>query len=519
MGSHTLNIHERFLRHIWNRQYLRQEELQTSDGRRLHVLHAGRLNSDGGPDVRDAVLQIGGVMYHGDVEIHRTVVDWIHHQHHEDPRYNKVVLHVVLERPPGDGTTIVPSGRQIPVLVLEPFLSESIHSLWQRTILDERLHSQRAIPCSGRNQTVPKELLRDWIQHLAVERLELKLRRFDERLRELAQVRLHTVREHFPHNVQWRIEGNSDDLPPPQRELSQRDLANRDHWDQLLYEGLMEGLGYSKNREPFLRLSRSVTLREVRAQHIEDNEIATQALLLGAAGLLPRIGDLHHKESRSFARQLIKEWKARKKLYRSAILHPAHWQFFPTRPSNFPTLRIAAASVLVKRILYEDLFRNLIETLKSHDRGAEAFRSIREYLIVTPHPFWTTHYQFDHPAAKQTQALGPERIGDLITNTVIPLALLYARIFRDRLARERTLQLFYAAPTATGNSITKLMDKHLLRGAVGVTTVSGQQGVIQLYKYYCLEGRCAECAVGGVVRTENSGRENERSEGSLIPSR
>jgi hypothetical protein len=358
---------------------------------------------------------------------------------------------------------------------------------------------------------VPKEILGNWIQHLSVERLELKLRRFDERLRELAQLQLHSVRERHFHTAVWRIEGNPDDLPAPYRELSQRDLATREHWDQLLYEGFMEGLGYSKNREPFVRLCRSVTLREFRAQRIEDNEMAIQALLLGAAGLLPRRREVHDAESRAFVRLLVEEWKTRKKAYRAAILHPAHWQFFPTRPSNFPTLRIAAASVLVKRILCEDLFRGLIETLKSVDRGIEAFRSIREKLAVTPLPFWRNHYQFDHPAAKPTQPLGPERIGDLITNTVIPLALLYARIFKDRLVRERALQLFYAAPSAAENSITKLMDKHLLRGAVAITSVSGQQGIIQLYKYYCLEGRCAECDVGGVVRSDDSGGGNESS--------
>jgi hypothetical protein len=357
---------------------------------------------------------------------------------------------------------------------------------------------------------VPRELLGDWIQHLSVERLELKLRRFDERLRELAQLRLLTVRERHPHNALWRIEGNPDDLPASHRELSQRDLAKREHWDQLLYEGLMEGLGYSKNREPFVRLCRSVTLREFQAQHIENDEMAIQALLLGAAGLLPRIRDVHHTESRAFVRLLVREWKTRKKVYRSSVLHPAHWQFFPTRPSNFPTLRIAAASVLVKRILCEDLFRNLIETIKTLDGGADAFRSVREHLAVTPLPFWRNHYQFDHPAAKPTQALGPQRIGDLITNTVIPLALLYARIFKDRLVRERTLQLFYAAPPAAGNSITKLMDKHLLRGVVGITSVSSQQGIIQLYKYYCLEERCVECAVGGVIRTEDARGGNDR---------
>jgi hypothetical protein len=503
MGSHTLNIHERFLRHIWNKQYLHHEELRTTDGRALRVLHAGHLNSDGGPDVHDAVLRIGRTTYHGDVEIHRTVTDWINHRHHEDPRYNKVVLHVVLERPSGDGSTMVPSGRPIPVLVLEFFLSESIHRLWQKAILDERLRSRSAIPCADKNHVVPGELINDWVRRLSVERLELKLRRFDERLRELAQVWLHVVREHHSHSVVWRIEGNSDDLPQLHRELSQRDLAKRDFWDQLLYEGFMEGLGYSKNREPFLRLSRSVTLREFRAQRIESDETSIQAVLLGAAGLLPRIGDVHDKESRAFLRLLSKEWKTRRQTYRSAILHPAHWQFFPTRPGNFPTLRMAAASVLVRKILCEDLFRSLIEALKTIEKAPQILKSVRKQLAVTPLPFWQTHYHFDHSVSKNTRVLGTQRIDDLITNTVIPLALLYARIFKDRVIREQALQVFYTAAGGPANSITTLMEKHLLRGAVDLTSVSNQQGVIQLYKYYCLEGRCVECAVGAVVRSDD----------------
>jgi hypothetical protein len=510
MSSRTLNIHERFLRHIWNKQYLRREELRTTDGRSLRVLHAGTLNPDGGPDVREAVLQIGQITYRGDVEIHRTVLDWINHRHHRDPRYNKVILHVVLERCSAGGSTLVPAGRNIPVLVLEPFLSESIHVLWQRTMLDERLHSRNEIPCARFNHAVPQAVLVEWVQRLSVERLELKLRRFDERLRELAYVRLHSVHEHRFHTALWRIEGNPDDLPPPHRECSQRDLVRREYWDQLLYEGLMEGLGYSKNREPFVRLSRNVTLQEFRIQHIEENDTAIQAFLLGAAGLLPRVRETHGSESRKFFRVLLEEWGLRKKLYHSAVLHRADWQFFPTRPGNFPTLRIAAATVLIKRILCEDLFRRLIETLKTCDSPSQTSRLMKKLFAVDPLPFWKNHYQFDHPASKPTQPLGPERIGDLVTNTVIPLALLYARIFKDRLVRERALSLFHAIVHSSGNSITRLMDRQLLRGAVNLNSVSCQQGVIHLYNYYCLERRCTECAVGGSIPPDNADYRNNR---------
>jgi len=506
VGKHTLNIHERFLRHIWSRQYVEQMALKTTENQAVHVLDVGKLNTDSGPDFRNAVIRIGQATYHGDVEIHRTVAGWRNHQHFNDPRYNKVILHVVLERGSDQAPTLVSSGRHVPVLVLGRFLSESIRSLWQKTILDDRALQRNRIRCSDHNQSVRPELLKDWIRHLAVERLELKLRRFDERLRELAQVQLLAVHDQRDRRSRWRIQGNLDDIPPPHAELLLKNLVNREFWDQLLYEGVMECLGYSKNQEPFLRLARAVTLQEVRAQRIENNEEALQALLLGAAGLLPKLKTLSDRESRVFVRHLTAEWRIQKRLYRSAILHSADWQFFPTRPANFPTLRIAAATSLVHTILCDDLFRKIIEVLKGSGDGTSGIQSLRTLLAVRPLTFWISHYRFEHASSKPVQSLGPERTDAVIANAIIPLSLLYARTFKDRIVREGALRLFESMPPAAENSITLMMQRQLLKERFHLSSVSAQQGVIQLYKFYCREERCAECDVGVAVFGGGVGR-------------
>jgi hypothetical protein len=496
VGTLTFNIHERFLRHIWSRQYLDRLTLKTTDNQAVLVLEVGILNTDGGPDFRDAIIRVDGTTFHGDVEIHRTLIDWQLHGHFEDPRYNKVILHVVFERGPHQVTTRVPSGRAIPVLLLEPFLTESIHTLWHRTIVDEQSLQKRTIRCSDINRSANAGLISGWIRRLAVERLELKLRRFDERLRELAQIRLLAVHDCDDRRGRWRVQGDPGDIPPPLKELTQGQLAPREFWDQLLYEGLMECLGYSKNQESFLRLSRAVTLQAIRSQHIENNEEALQALLLGAAGLIPKIGAVRDKESKEFVRRLTREWKTQKTLYRSSVLHVADWQFFPTRPVNFPTLRIAAATPLIRTILRDDLFRRIIESLKTPGSNRSELSSLRKLLAIQPHPYWTRHYRFDEPSSKPVHPLGPERTDTAIANVVVPLALLYARIFKDRMVREGALRLFDSMPPAAENSITRTMEKQLLRGRLEITSVGAQQGVIQLYKFYCSEERCAECDVG-----------------------
>jgi hypothetical protein len=195
-------------------------------------------------------------------------------------------------------------------------------------------------------------------------------------------------------------------------------------------------------------------------------------------------------------------WRGLKKTYRSTILHPADWQFFPTRPTNFPTVRLAAASVLIQRLLTDDLFRKIIQTLKSPQEVAQKLTELHNLLSVGPLGFWSNHYHFDRSTAKPLRALGTDRINDIIANALIPLALLYARIFKDKIVREQALMLFDSLPPSMENAVIRLMEKQLLKGRLPVDSVAAQQGVIQLYKFYCCEERCEECEVGRVVFQE-----------------
>ena len=79
------------------------------------------------------------------------------------------------------------------------------------------------------------------------------------------------------------------------------------------------------------------------------------------------------------------------------------------------------------------------------------------------------------------RSLGPERTDAVITNAIIPLSLLYARTFKDRVVREGVLRLFESMPPAAENSITLMMQRQLLKERFHLSSVSAQQGVIQLY--------------------------------------
>jgi hypothetical protein len=473
--------------------------LQTADGKTLKVFDVGQLNSDGGPDFCSAKIKIDGVTYSGDVEIHRTVFEWLQHQHQEDPRYNKVILHVVLETTSDAPPTLVNSGRQIPVLVLSSFLSDSIQTIWQKAILDERAKKSEAIPCFSNNRVLTSGALDHWLAKLAVERLELKLRRFDERLKQLVHERRMTLHEWQRPYGELPLEGEHNEIPPPFPALTQKDYSNKELWEQVLYEGVMEGLGYSKNREPFLRLAGNMTLKIIANFGMPVSDSTIESLMFGAAKLLPKSKSIKEKEARQYVHEIRKKWKELRPQYQGEILNAADWQFFPTRPSNFPTIRLAAASLLIKKFLANDFFRCIIQTLKSNISVAEKKQKLVQLFNIETNDFWKHHYNFDKAASNNVTALGASRIREIVVNAVLPVALLYARIFKDKAVREGALDVYQSLPASENNSITRLMEKQLLKGRLSLKNVSRQQAVIQLYKFYCAERRCSDCEFGAVL--------------------
>jgi hypothetical protein len=482
-------LKEHHLHRIWHDRNLGSDRLRTSDGRSLAILDPGIPNSDGGPDFRHARVRIGSVLFVGDVEIHRRVVDWMQHGHQTDPAYNGVILHVVLEGDPLHTPTVTSSGRTIPTLILRPLLTGDPD--WHIGTNDV---SFREIACARVNSHVDGNVLEKWIVNVARERLELKIRRYEERLRELAmrsQLHIQDQRRHYGAGY--------DPDRDPWAKLTPSDFSARSLWDQILYEGIMDGLGFSRNREPFVRLSRSLDLRSMQIAGVGDDVVCMEALLFGVSGLLPQTRDIRQPASRNHVRSLRRHWRRLRGRLSCERLHPADWKFFPMRPSNFPTVRIAAAAELIRRILLGDLFRLLIGSFRDHGPPAGIVRFWINMLSVAPSSFWKSHVRFDGPSKAAVTPLGAARARDIAANVFIPIALLYARIFHDVNLRTKALAVYEAFPALSTNGILRRMGSQLLKGRVALDRMAVQQGALQLWGSYCREERCAECDVGKLV--------------------
>jgi hypothetical protein len=489
-----MDLPERFLKQIWQRRLFTTAGLATPDGKPVVILSPGKPNDDGGPDFTTARIRIGNITYQGDVELHRAARDWRLHGHQNDPHYNSVILHVVLSDENCPPPAFTAAKRQLPLLVLHPFLDPATRPTLMASLSDEGGAEGIPLACRTAHQAIPPAVTRQWLEHLAEARIEMKIRRHEARLQELIAQRKDAVEEPYP-----RYYGNPDDIPPPRSGFTQREAASRHLWEQLLYEGIMEGLGYAKNEAPFAALARSVPLATLQRHGLQDTP-AMMALLFGTAGLLPSSRAVAEGESRRYLRPLRRQWRELRPSITGPLLHEADWRFFRLRPGNFPTVRLAALARLLPRLFGDDAFRRLVALFTSDAvTPKERHRALAEMFADTPDKFWLHHYRFGAAARSPVTGLGSSRSTDLLVNVVLPIMLLYARVFRIAVVRSNARALLLDLPAAQQNRVTRKISHELPGGKNVLKSAFLQQGALHLYRLYCQPNRCQECKIGTLL--------------------
>lgn len=436
-------VPERLLHDLWRRQQFDASSLRTTDGRPLAVLDPGRLNTDGGPDFRQARLHLGPNEWRGDVEIHPASGGWFDHEHHRDARYNSTVLHVVLHPDDWTGGLVRHDGSPLPELVLAPHLQAPL----RRLLHAFRTRPDRQFLCAPRWDETPAALRAAWIETMARERLEEKKKR---------------LVDHY---------------------FATPDL------EALLQERLFAGLGYAKNDDAMGDLARRLPLALCRRL---DDPHDLEALALGAAGLLPAPADLldADRPTADYATDLAERFE---RLQRAHDLDPpmkrTRWQFFRLRPANFPPLRIAQAMALLAPggLLRNDPAGRLLDAARSE----KPVRALREALAACPSGFWETHFRLEKSTKPRDPSVGQRRLDTLIANAVVPVLLLRAEQHADRTLEETAFAVLRALP-AGRDSVTRRFRKLGTRPQNAFEA----QGLHQLYRTRCTEARCLECAVG-----------------------
>jgi hypothetical protein len=281
-------------------------------------------------------------------------------------------------------------------------------------------------------------------------------------------------------------------------------------WKQLLYEAILDGLGYSKNRTPFRCLARNLPL-SILEQFDLHNAPTMIALLFGAAGLLPPCAQIGDQESRRYVRALRRTWRDIQPPLHIPLLHEAQWTFFRLRPANFPTARLATLAFLLPQLFGTGSLNRLLDMFAgttTHPR--QRHQQLLDHFRFEPDSFWARHLHFGGPLHEKGIALGYSRTNDILINTLIPFILLYSRLFSRYDAEHNAILLYRTLPPLQLNTVTLEIKNRVLHCKTSLATACLHQGALQLYQQFCRIDRCGECRIGRQIHRGRTGRNQSR---------
>ena len=274
---------EKLLHFAWKHKILPLRPLLTTEGESVEVIDPGQANRNQGADFFNAKVKIGRTVWAGYVEIHVKASDWFRHGHHEDARYNNVVLHVVQT---ADAQAVTQDGKALPTLQID-FPAHMLTRYQELCQTDDYPRCHRVVA------SIPSLKVHSWMEQLLAERLDGKSARILKRVKE-----------------------------------------SRGDWEQAAFATLARSFGFGINGELLEEWAAHVPLAAA-AKH-RNNLLQVQALFLGTAGLIGHLGPHDGCD----AQKAEAEYAYLAHKFSLPAPPPFLWRYLRTRPYNFPHVRI-----------------------------------------------------------------------------------------------------------------------------------------------------------------------------------
>jgi hypothetical protein len=267
---------------------------------------------------------------------------------------------------------------------------------------------------------------------------------------------------------------------------------------QVLYEGFAEALGYSKNKQPFIRLARSAPLKqieEILTRNVTDHQLLNlvQAFLSGRAGLLP-FQRSFSAGSNSFPEVLERLWLDFPQI---ATVSPGG-ELFKVRPGNYPVRRIAGLSGVLYCFRTRGWLGGLLDLVRQAPH-VRAENTLESALMISSGGYWDDHYDFgpSGAASLKSNLIGRERAAEIIINVLLPFTLAWSGTEGETFLGERARRIFHQYRRLESNSIERHMLQQFDLSSRLVNTACRQQGLLHIYHTLCTQGRCRECEYAG----------------------
>lgn len=423
---------EKLLYHIWDAGHLKGD-LHTVSGKALVIKYQGQYNTFRGPDFINCFINLDGVEFRGDIEIHVTTQDWLKHSHHEDQFYNNVILHVVLNHNEVGNVTIKEDGKFVEILELDSQLSDDVQKLIANPP-KERVQT-KACYCNLLS-AIDNDRLVSILSYHGKQRFHGKVRRFNASL-------------------------------------------NLSDFDQVLYEGMMEAAGYDKNKLNLLQLAQRIPLAYFKDWYSNGmSGLQMLSIMIGNSGLL----DISRTRlPESLFSELVNAFEGQAYFARKIHLD---WQLFRIRPTNHPVLRLCSLVDFLYNRLQGGLLNFFIQEIELSKPNAKERYSIFKRVLSSPKPF-----------GLPGNGLGPSVVSNIYYNIYLPVMYLYAQKVADANLEKSLLDSWIDFDALQDNFITRFMSRQVNPGQVSLANSKSlfQQGLMNIFYRTCKYNLCDEC--------------------------
>ncbi len=432
-NSHS-EVAELAISRAWHERGI-PDQLITTDGRAVRVVHRGTWTHGLGPDFRDAMIEFDGLsLVTGSVEAHLKTSGWRNHGHHADPRYNDVVLHLVVKHDSIDARRL--DGATVPTV-----------------IVDESVLINHASP------------IIDWSQFGGTSCAEA-----------IARTAPKTVQE-----VIWRL--GDIRLSAKTARIEARLTAVEPA--EVLYQEIWDGLGFSANREPMRRIASTLPLSSIERALTtvgDDDRLAVcRGLLFGIAGFLPMSpedasnGGISPKE----IAEAEDAWRRHGGPWMGNGISPVTWTRARVRPANHPVQRLASGAAILA-----NAEGGLVPTLLDALRTGDDVATMLQKLSTAKSEFTLGE---DRARAIVANAFIPFALALAEQTTDAQLSEAAARAWEQMPGAGHNEVTKRALKQVAGSS------------RVPSLGIRGEQGLIHLDTSLCAPRRCRECPVAKMV--------------------
>ncbi|WP_018969117.1 DUF2851 family protein [Rubritalea marina] len=330
-----------------------------TEGRKVEIVQFGFWNHASGPDFLHAAIRLDGNRLSGAIELDSHTKDWENHQHHSNPVYNSVVLHVVFADLATTYFTRSENHQAIPRILVPPAKLEAAmqHPRFARA-------SSSIGRCHYPLKRATESQVHELLQQAAHHRCQLKAKRF------AATVQAHS-------------------------------------FSQALWVALASTLGYSNNRDPMTLLAQRLPIHQLSTQ-----QEFIPSLLFGVAGFLTsKSHSAAPEDTQSWLDTLWSSWWKLRTKYELSKDRAMQWNYSGNRPVNHPHRRVAALAAIASHW-------PKILSLSSSPRALAQYLNHLEDPFWNHH-----HTLQSKMNQKKLALIGKQRAHDFLINHLLPFAI------------------------------------------------------------------------------------------------